>query len=236
MIKGIYSAGRSLEQGIKNIDVIANNLANVNTTGYKRQIPFSEILSDSGDVGVRNITSQEQGNLVKTSNPLDLALTGKGFFVLKGDDGGTEITRDGRFKISPDGLLVSDDSMPVMGQNGIISLEDSLVENNSEIKVNKDGEIKIGDRTIATLLVVDVDNSSTLTRAGNSNFKVENQGYQVASPNEYAISQGYLEEANTNPIEEMEAMIQLNKNYESAQKVINALDQSLQQANDIGKV
>jgi flagellar basal-body rod protein FlgG len=187
-------------------------------------------------VGVRNITSQEQGNLVKTSNPLDLALTGKGFFVLKGDDGGTEITRDGRFKISPDGLLVSDDSMPVMGQNGIISLEDSLVENNSEIKVNKDGEIKIGDRTIATLLVVDVDNSSTLTRAGNSNFKVENQGYQVASPNEYAISQGYLEEANTNPIEEMEAMIQLNKNYESAQKVINALDQSLQQANDIGKV
>jgi len=236
MIKGIYSAGRSLEQGIKNIDVIANNLANVNTTGYKRQIPFSEILSDSGDVGVRNITSQEQGNLVKTSNPLDLALTGKGFFVLKGDDGGTEITRDGRFKISPDGLLVSDDSMPVMGQNGIISLEDSLVENNSEIKVNKDGEIKIGDRTIATLLVVDVDNSSSLTRAGNSNFKVENQGYQVASPNEYAISQGYLEEANTNPIEEMEAMIQLNKNYESAQKVINALDQSLQQANDIGKV
>jgi len=236
MIKGIYSAGRSLEQGIKNIDVIANNLANVNTTGYKRQIPFSEILSDSGDVGVRNITSQEQGNLVKTSNPLDLALTGKGFFVLKDDDGGTEITRDGRFKISPDGLLVSDDSMPVMGQNGIISLEDSLVENNSEIKVNKDGEIKIGDRTIATLLVVDVDNSSSLTRAGNSNFKVENQGYQVASPNEYAISQGYLEEANTNPIEEMEAMIQLNKNYESAQKVINALDQSLQQANDIGKV
>jgi flagellar basal-body rod protein FlgF len=236
MIKSIYTAARSLETRAKNIDVIANNLANVNTTGFKREVPFSELLTGSGDVNLRKITSQEQGSVVQTSNPLDVAITGKGFFVLKGEDGETEITRDGRFKLSENGLLVNADGLMVMGTNGPISLEDQIRGNSSDIKINKDGEIKIGENSIATLMVVNVDNASSLTRADNSNFKIEDQGYQVASPGDYAVSQGYLEESNTNPIEEMEAMIQLNKSYESAQKVITALNQSLQDANDIGKV
>jgi flagellar basal-body rod protein FlgF len=236
MIKGIYTAARALDHKIKNIDVIANNLANLNSTGFKREIPFYEMLNEAGEAKTKKVTSQVQGEVVQTSNPLDLALSGDGFFVLRDESGSSELTRDGRFKISEDGFLVNNDGKKVLGQNGPISLEDTLMDKDSVIKINKDGEVRTGDKTIGTILVVNVADSSSLTRTGGSNFSSDDQQYVPGDANSYAISQGYLEQANTNPIVEMEAMIQLNKDYESAQKIMAALDQSLGFANEIGKV
>jgi len=124
----------------------------------------------------------------------------------------------------------------VLGQNGPISLEDTLLDQESSIKINKDGEINIGNKAIGTILVVNVADSSKLSRVEGSNFTSEDQQYLPETAENYAISQGYLEQANTNPIVEMQAMIQLNKEYESAQKIINVLDLSLGHANEIGKV
>jgi flagellar basal-body rod protein FlgG len=236
MIKGIYTAARALDNKIKNIDVIANNLANLNSTGFKREIPFCEILNEAGDVQMKKITSQVQGEIAQTSNPLDLAISGNGFFVLRNENGTSELTRDGRFKISEDGFLINDEGKMVLGQNGPISLEDTLLDQESSIKINKDGEINIGNKAIGTILVVNVADSSRLSRVEGSNFISEDQQYLPETAENYAISQGYLEQANTNPIVEMQAMIQLNKEYESAQKIINVLDLSLGHANEIGKV
>lgn len=236
MIKGIYTAARSLEYKVKNIDVIANNLANLSTTGYKREVPFSEVINQMGDVQVKKITSQRQGDVLQTANPLDLAITGSGFFAVKNDNGEIELTRNGRFKISDEGFLVDSSNQKVLGKNGPISMEDTMQNKDSKILVTKNGEIKIGDKTVDTLLVMNVADSTQLVRANESNFTADGQQYFAASENEYGISQGYLEGSNTNAIEEMEAMIQLNKEYESAQKIITALDQSLGQANEIGKV
>ncbi len=236
MIKGIYTAARSLEYKVKNIDVIANNLANLSTTGYKREVPFSEVINQMGDVQVKKVTSQRQGDVLQTANPLDLAITGKGFFAVKNDNGEIELTRNGRFKISDEGFLVDSSNQKVLGKNGPISMEDTMQNKDSKILVTKSGEIKIGDKTVDTLLIMNVGDSTQLVRANESNFTADGQQNFAASENDYGISQGYLEGSNTNAIEEMEAMIQLNKEYESAQKIITALDQSLGQANEIGKV
>ncbi len=236
MVKGIYIAGRSLDQRIKNIDVIANNLANINTIGYKREIPFSEIINQYGNVEIRKLTSQQQGEILQTSNPLDLAISGDGFFAVKNPEGNIEFTRDGRFKINDEGFFVDGLGRKVMGKNGEISVEETLLSKEAVILVGKGGEIKVGEKVIDTILVLNVNNANGLIRTSGSNFSAEGQEYTPADEGSYSISQGYLEEANTNPIIEMEAMIQLNKEYEAAQKVIAALDSSLGQAIEIGKI
>ena len=236
MIKGIYAAGRSLDQKLKNIDVIANNLANLNSTGYKREIPFSEMINQAGEVVIKKVTSQQQGEILQTSNPLDLAISGDGFFVVKGNDGSVELTRDGRFKLSEDGVLTDSNGKKVMGKNGSISLEDSMLNKNSSIMISKNGEVKVGDKIVDKIMVATVQRPSELMRTDGSNFLPGDQTVMNAPENEFAVSQGFLEESNTNPIVEMEAMISLNKEFETAQKVISALDASLGEANEIGKI
>lgn len=236
MIKGIYTAGRSLEYRTKNIDVIANNLANLSTTGYKREVPFSEIINDFGEVQTKKLTSQQQGDIIQTSNQLDLAISGNGFFALRNEEGNIELTRDGRFKISDEGFLVDNANRKVMGKRGDISLDEILRNKIAVVLVTKEGEIKIGDKVIDSILVLNVENSSELLRSGGSNFLTDGQEYFAVPEGGYGISQGFLENANTNPIVEMEAMIQLNKEYESTQKIIAALDKSLEQANEVGRV
>lgn len=236
MIKGIYTVARNLEQRSKNIDVIANNLANINTTAYKREIPFAEYIDEFGNAQIKKVTSQNQGETILTSNPLDVAIYGEGFFVLKGDDGSTELTRDGRFKISDEGFLIDTNGKKVLGQHGSINLEDTLLEKGAVINISSSGEIKIGDQIIDSMLVIKVDSPENLVRSGGSNFLLPEENYVYANENDFKISQGYLEQSNTNPILEMESMIQMNKAYETSQKVIAALDQSLDMANQIGKI
>jgi flagellar basal-body rod protein FlgG len=235
MIKGIYTVARSLEHHTKNIDAIANNLANINTTGYKREVPFSEYIDEFGNIQIKKITSQIQGETILTSNPLDVAIHGSGFFAVRTENGSVELTRDGRFKLSTDGFLVDANDRNVLGRNGPINMDETLFQKDSGIVITNLGEIKIGNVTIDTLLILKVDSPENLERGSGSTFILPDDNYTMALENEYKISQGYLEESNTNPILEMESMIQMNKSYETSQKIIAALDQSLDMANQIGK-
>jgi len=236
MIKGIYTAARGLNQRMKNIDIIANNLANLNSTGYKREIPFSEVINQAGEVAIRKVTSQQQGNILQTSNPFDLAISGEGFFLVKGDDGRVELTRNGKFKLSEDGLLVDSNGKKVIGQNGSISLEDILRTKDSSVVISKNGEVRVDGKIVDKIFVATVQRPSELMRTDGSNFLPGDQEVFNAPEREFSVSQGYLEESNTNPIVEMEAMISLNKEFETAQKVISTLDASLGSANEIGKI
>jgi len=236
MVKGIYTAGRSLDHRVKHVDVIANNLANLGTTGYKREVPFTEVLNSFGEKSINKVTSHRQGDLIQTSNPLDVAISGDGFFVIKNKEGEKELTRDGKFKLDDEGYLVNGNNQKIMGQNGEISIQASLLEKDPVIKITKNGELKIGEQTIDTLLVLKSDYPEKLTRGGGSNFLMGDEDLKTPDEGSYIISQGFLEESNTNPIMEMEAMININKEYETAQKVIAALDTSLGQANDMAKV
>lgn len=236
MIKGIYTAARGLDYRVKNIDIIANNLANLNSTGYKREVPFSEVINQYGDVVTKNITSQQQGDIVQTTNPFDLAISGNGFFAVKTKDGSIELTRNGKFQLNDEGFLINSNGDKVLGKLGEISIEDSLVSKEAKINITKGGEIKVDNKTIDVLRVVTVDDPNNLIRGGGSNFLLGDQDYKDLEEDTYSISQGFLEESNINPISEMEAMISINKEYETAQKVMTALDTSLGQANEMAKV
>jgi flagellar basal-body rod protein FlgF len=235
MIKGIYTAARALDARMKNLEVVANNLANINTTGYKRELPFSEIIDQAGNTQIRQASDFRPGELSRTSNPLDLALSGNGFFVVQGVNG-FELTRDGKFSISNDGFLVNNQGYKVMGKSGAININTLQLDKQKEITISSTGEIKYGDQSIDNLLIVKPVDPQESKRISGENFSVGENGYDVASESEFQVKQGYVEESNVNPIQEMQDMILLNNQYDSAHKMINYLDKSLDEANQIGKV
>lgn len=243
MIKGMYLAGRSLDNRMKGIQVVSNNLANINTTGYKRELQFSEILSAADQATkqkevparVRQITDFSQGDLALTSNPLDVAISGKGFFVVK-TGAGMEFTRNGRFKISDDGYLVNQSGYKVQGRSGDINLGELLDEKHEAITISKNGEIRVGSKLVDAILVTQPERPQDSVRTNGLNFVAEEEELKPADEKDFSLEQGYLEDSNINPIIEMETMISLSKDYESSKKMITAFDQSLGQANEIGKV
>lgn len=235
MIKGIYYVSRNMHSKVNNIEIVANNLANINTTGYKRELPFSEIMARFNNSPIKQMTDFSQGTLLFTSNPLDAAISGKGNFVLQNDKGSLEFTRNGRFRISEEGFLVNEQGFKVMGKKGAI---DFLDFNNKDktISIAKNGEIKIDNAVIDELKIVDLDNMQGLDRKEGLNFEVSNDEYKELEEGDFEIQQGYLEESNVNPVLEMQAMIDINKDFEASQKMVNFLDISLEKANEIGKV
>ena len=235
MVKGIYTAASGLDARMKNLEIVANNLANLNTTGYKRQVPFSEILSQAGNVQVQQMTDYREGNMYQTSNPLDLAISGNAFFVVQ-TQGGPVLTRNGNFQISNDGYLVDQAGNKVMGRNGSINLNTLQLNKKNSITISSSGEIKMGDVVVDKLMVANLNDPQQANRTTGVDFSVENSGFRIAPENEYQIKQGYLEESNVNPIKEMEAMKQINSEYNSSSKMITYLDKSLEEANQIGQV
>ena len=235
MVKGIYTAARGLNSRMKNLEIVANNLANLNTTGFKREVPFSEVMNQYGKVDIQKATDYQQGDLMQTSNPLDVAISGNGFFVVQTENG-AELTRNGQFKISDDGYIVTRNGNKVLGRNGAINVNDLLLDKDKVLTITQKGDIKYGDNLIDSLLIAKMNDPQSSERTTGVNFNADNNGFQIADPDSYVIKQGYLEESNINPIKEMEAMIQLNSEYDSSSKVINYLDQSLGEANQIGKV
>jgi flagellar basal-body rod protein FlgF len=235
MIKGIYNSARSLEARSKNMDIISNNLANLNTVGFKREVPFSQIISEMGESHFRQVTDFRQGDFITTSNPLDMAISGEGLFVVKTENG-LQLTRNGRFQISDEGFLVNSQGQRVIGKNGEISFSNSMLSENRSVTVSKEGEIKYGEEVVDAFLIVRFINQNNELLKAASNFVFEDSNIEVVPEEEYQLAQGFLEESNVNPILEMEAMINLSKDYESTYKMIQYLDQSLEKANEIGKV
>jgi flagellar basal-body rod protein FlgG len=235
MIKGIFLAARNLQSGEKHIGVIANNLANLNTIGYKREVPFSMILDSEGNLSARQINDPKQGEMVLTGNPLDLGINGNGFFVVE-TKYGERITRDGKFRISDEGYLVNQMGDKVMGKDGEIHFGSNVFNSDQSIVVSKTGEVKVGDTILDELRIVRVEKPEELNKTGGSYFSIEGVDVEELENGEFEITQGYLETSNVNIMEEMESMIRSNNDYQSTQKIIRYLDDSLEKANSIGKV
>jgi flagellar basal-body rod protein FlgG len=235
MIKGIYTAARALDSRMRNLDIVANNLANVNTTGYKREIPFSEVIDEYGNASIRQTSDFRPGDLAQTSNPLDLAIVGNGFFVVQSENG-LQMTRNGKLSISNEGYLVNEQGYKLMGKNGAININNLQVDKEKQLTISNTGEIKFGDQSIDGLLIVKPEDPQESERISGENFSAGTSGFTVSSESEYQVKQGYIEESNVNPIKEMQDMIMLNSQYDSAHKMINYLDKTLDEANQIGKV
>lgn len=249
MIKGIYTSALGLIPLEKQLQVIANNLANVDTTAFKRDDAFTNqlisattLLRDGTvdptqqDVSDQTYTDFSQGPLQQTNNPLDVAIDGQGFFVVQTQEG-TALTRDGSFTLSSDGTLETRDGAPVMGMNGPIRIDDAQRIQASNLVIDRNGVVKDGNEIYGQLRIVVPAAYNQLSKAGNNLYSL-NQGAELqdANPSAVTIRQGYLEGSNVNAIDEMVAMIQLQRNFEAGQKAIQSQNSTLGEANQVGQV
>jgi len=206
------------------LNQIANNLANVNTTGYKKDnLSFGEMMFKAADNRMRvgkaiNVTTdQTQGPTIQTGNPLDFAINGRGFFKIQ-TQAGIRYTRNGNFTLNSAGQLSTADGNLVIGDGGPIIL------NNDQISVAQDGQISAGGQIINKLSLVNFTNVNSLEKEGNSLFKLKpggNKEQAVVNPN---VQQGALEGSNVNIIKGMTEMIDLQRSYQAQQKAIQTLD------------
>lgn len=215
-------------------DIVANNLANVSTNGFKKEVAFFDILNqNSAGSGVNVRTNFEQGPLKQTSNPLDMAIRGRGFFVVEADNG-EALTRDGHFSVSNDGYLVNSSNHPLMGLSGRIDVPmDEFSE--GDISINESGEIFVGDRFLDQIKIAQVDDPSILNKIGENLFEAP-RSYSLSEALENTVLQGQLEGSNVNPVVEMVHLIELQRQFESSQRAMSALDHVLgKAASDISR-
>lgn len=216
---------------------IANNLANVDTNGYKKEdVTFWEMLFTATDnrqrVGkaVRVITDHSQGSLAATGNKLDFSISGEGYFKILTPDG-FAYTRNGNFTLNSTGQLTTMDGDLVMGQGGAIILK------NDQIQVGRDGLITADGKSINQLSLVSFSGQDDLVKRGHNLFVTKGNaggGRVVESP---SIQQGFLEKSNVNMVAEMTEMIDLQRAYQTQQKIIQTIDDLNGQAiSKVGKL
>lgn len=269
MVRSLWTAATGMIAQQTNLDTIANNLANVNTQGYKTQVnEFKTLLyqtlqtkttTANGDpkptsaqvgLGVRNsaiTTIFKEGNMLSSESDTAFAIDGKGFFAVRGADGGTYYTRDGNFQftLAANGNMLSNaDGLPVLNSAGQpIILGPNFVV--SEITVTADGELCYPDEKKnpqpmgIRIGVFQFNNPNGLDRLANSLYAVtvaSGQPINEATNNDVEkskIVQGYLEGSNVQVVDEMVNMIVAQRAYELNSKAITASDEMLQQANNL---
>lgn len=247
MIRGLYTSALGLAAMDKRQEVSSNNLANANTVGYKKETvitkSFPEMLLHrledpalpagtrpvTGNVGTGVqiagiITDYSKGILQETGVPTELALVSEGYFVVNTPQG-ERYTRNGEFKIGPEGRLLTNDGYTVMGQNGEINLS------GGNLTADEFGNLFNNGTYVDTLRIVQFTNP--LIKEGSSLFQGE-EPQEMELPQ---VTQGFLEGSNVNTIEEMVNMITIMRAYETNMKVIQTTDSTLDKAvNDVGRV
>jgi len=235
MEPGLENAAIAMRNKIKNIQIVANNLANIDTTAFKRGLAFSELFNEEKAGLERKLTDFSEGVFVETNNPLNAAISGKAYFTVNTPEG-ENLTRNGDFTIDTQGFLSTREGHRVLGQNGEINLLEELVDNKANLTISKNGEIKSGDKVITKLKIMKVYDEQTLKKSEGQRFFNDDKQYVIAEENEFEIHHGYLESSNTNAILEMQAMIQLQKDYEASQKMITSIDTMMSQVKELGKI
>jgi flagellar basal-body rod protein FlgF len=244
MSGGMYlAAAGALVQQLR-LDVLSNNMANINTIGYKGEktlFRIEEAPSPSADGQTTTETQGlspyappfttridfSQGALKQTGNPLDVAISGSGFLSVQTPDG-VQYTRQGSFTMNDEGVLVTPDGFPVLGEGGEISLETGAVE------IDGDGYVYVDGDEVDRLQLTDFTNPDALKKAGNGRFTVSDPTVAGERPQDATISQGYVETANVNVITAMTEMIETSRAFEAYQKVIKSADEAT--AKSVGEV
>lgn len=221
----------------REMSAIANNLANMNTTAFKAErLMFvdhltrsksSDFIADQRLSFVRDVASfrnTEEGPIEQTSNPLDIAIHGEGFFVIQAGDGTEQYTRNGSFRLDAGGQMVTQDGQPVLTDAGAPIF---FAPEDTNIEVASDGSVSTQNGQIGKLNIVTFDNPQDMQRLANGLYTTD----QPAVPADTAeVAQGALERSNIQGILEMTRMIEVNRSYSSAQKLIDKEDERIRKA------
>ncbi|NSW54861.1 MAG: flagellar hook-basal body protein [Armatimonadetes bacterium] len=210
MLRGLYYAAASMANQITHQDIHAANLANVDTTGFKRSL--ADVTGSPGET-----IDTSQGSIRQTGAPLDVALSGPGYFVLQTPTG-RAYTRNGHFTLDASGRLVDGQGRGVLGEGGQIRLGTGTVEIQTNGTIIQDG------RRVDRLLIVDFSPNVALTRSENGTINAGAAPVPLPSPN---VTQGSLETSNVNAVTELGAMLRGFRAYEANTNAIRAADQTL---------
>jgi flagellar basal-body rod protein FlgG len=262
MIRALYTAASGMNAQQLNIDNVAHNLANVNTTGFKKsRVEFEDLVyqqmraagsatSTTGEapigletgLGARPVATARDfsvGNLRLTSAPFDLAIEGKGFFQVTTPDGQVAYTRAGAFHLTAEGALVTPEGYPLEPQI-------TIPNNATSVSISKDGTVtasvpgQSAPQQVGTIELALFQNPAGLTPLGSNLFAVSSASGEpttgVAGTDGIGtIAQGFLEESNVSIVEEMVNMILGQRAYEANSRVVRVADEMLSQVNNLAR-
>ena len=241
MLNGYYDAAGGMVTQFNRLNVVSNNLANVNTPGFKQddiiigdyernfkekrdKLPLENNTQAAAQFLNRNLnkvpiisseyTNFSIGNIQRTGNPLDIALKQKdSFFVIS--ENGQKLTRAGNFNLDNNGFLINKDGFKVLDiNNNPIQISPTA----KKITIDKNADIYVDGQKIATLKIVSIKNLKTLTKVGDNMWQFDPKNAKTLTNN--TTLQGFLEKSNVNPISEMTQLISTNRLVEQYQKVM----------------
>ena len=244
MVNGLYTSASAMLAQTENLEAIAGNLANLSTPGYKRDVPaFSSqlqyLLENPPGLQPADTTPPEivqpsiaidlsDGNLRRTDNPCDLGLQGPGFLVVQRAEG-EAYTRSGAFSLDRDGNLVTHSGQMVLGENGPINIT------GEKWSVSPRGEVMVDGAAASRLRLVEIP-ASSLQRIGDGLMLSSSEPTRL-DWSQTEVRQGYLEQSNANVMWEMVSLIAALRTFEANQKLIQAQDETLNQAvNQVSQV
>jgi flagellar basal-body rod protein FlgG len=240
----IYMAAAAALAYEKRLEVVANNLANVNSAGFKRDgVSFQAYLTTEAGrtqavqppypapqagsrfwIAYDSRTDFAPGPLRQTGHALDLAVNGKGFFSTESPQG-TRYTRRGNFTLSSEGILVTQEGWPVQGEGGEIRVEGrGSGAGESEVSVGADGTLRVSGRDVGRLRIEDFPRPGSLIKTGQGYFQAADGAGEP--PENFSIAQGFLEMSNVEAVQSMVEMIEILRGYESYQRVIRSVDEA----------
>ncbi|KFE35699.1 flagellar basal-body rod protein FlgF [Thioclava atlantica] len=216
----------------RSLDISANNMANANTAGFKAERSLTESFNAKGGGDAANDVSyvldrgsyldNRQGSLTRTSNPLDVALNGDGWLAYTTPAGQTAFGRDGRLAVDPQGNLVTLSGNRVLDRAGA----PIAIPPGEEITISRDGTISSAESgTIGTLGVFTVPDIQSFSRLGGGLFAAPGNAAPALTPAETTqVAQGFIEESNVQPVVEMTRMMDIQRSYERAVKLMDEQD------------
>jgi flagellar basal-body rod protein FlgF len=235
-------AASGMRARMESLDLLANNVANASTGGYKADREFYSLYvapEAGGDdpastmpVIEKQWTDFSQGLVQPTGNSLDVALSGSGFFAVQSARG-TLYTRNGNFQLAPDGTLVTTDGYAVRGVGGA-----TLTLNGSRpIEISSDGTVTQDGAVIGQLEIADFTSAGALGKQGNNYFRVTDPALQPSPATGAAVRQGSLEASNSGAAESAVRLVGILRQFEMLQKAITlGYDMSKQAVEQVAKV
>ncbi len=244
MHSGMYSALSGNLAAMKRLDVIASNLANAATHGFKQdRLAFDSVLAGKLDppavppgqtadpvlLSERMLTDFSQGSMAQTGNPLDLAISGDGFFAVRTPDG-VAYTRQGSFKLTSDGMLVTASGYPVLSGAGNpsegqpVMIPMATEAGDTRPVINQQGTVYMNGDPVGTIGLYDFDQPYHLQKAAGAMFIPQEGTLPRMAGNLTSISQGALEHSNVNTVAEMVSMVETSRFFESCQRVVRNFD------------
>lgn len=218
---------------MRRLETLSHNVANVTTGGFRaEEIKFDQLLSDKTDSPTAFVSagstyiSRKAGEVTRSDNPLDVAVTGDAWLAFQGQ-GGTVYTRDGRMTMTPEGELRTITGRPVLDVGGAPI---QLNPNGGTPTIASDGTITQGGQQLGALGLFTIPAQANLTRQENSGVVPDMAAQPALDFTRVGILQGYVEQSNVNPVSEISRLIQIQRSFDSISNTMSAAEETLSSA------